>query len=392
MRSPHTNRPRSSLRHPFAAIALAAAVLSAGTASPAPPADSDEVIYQEPITVEGVRASPVRLDELEVLFQTTAPLPERGWRNLTTGLPNFRVAAGGAGSYGDSFSLRGLANTPYFGDPAVTVYLGDLALGSSFTYPASLASFTRATVARGPQGTRVGRAGIAGVVTLESAEPGEQPAVELRAGAGEFGARTVALDAMTSRGSTADASLSLWREEHDGFIENTLLGINVDHRRATGGTARVRLRPAGTVELGLQLYAQRTNAGAQPLVPLGGPLFEVGRSREGSTGIDSAGAAFSAEFDLGGARVKAVTNYSTWELAPYDSHIVLPPAIDSRIDQRQNIWSEEIRISSQKAAPFRWSGGVPLPGQRPRAQRLPRCRARLPMKTLAPSKAPLMAP
>jgi hypothetical protein len=97
MRSPHTNRPRSSLRHPFAAIALAAAVLSAGTASPAPPADSDEVIYQEPITVEGVRASPVRLDELEVLFQTTAPLPERGWRNVTTGLPNFRVAAGGAG-------------------------------------------------------------------------------------------------------------------------------------------------------------------------------------------------------------------------------------------------------------------------------------------------------
>lgn len=358
MRPSPTFPSRSNLRESIAAIALGAAVFFVGKASAATPDDSDEVIYQEPITVEGERTLFGRTDALEIAFETTTPLVDRGWRNLTSGTPNFRIAAGGAGSYGDSFSLRGLANTPYFGDPAVTVYLGDLALGSSFTYPASLASFTRASVARGPQGTRVGRAGIAGVVTLGSDEPGARPAAEIRAGAGESGGRTFALAARTARGRTADASLDLWRDEHDGFLENTLLGTRVDWRHATGGTARFRLRPSAGVEFGLQLFAQRTRAGAQPLVPLGGALFEVEREREGSTDIDSAGIAFSAGFDIGGARVRAVTNYTTWELSPYDSHIVLPPAIDSRVDQKQSTWSEEIRLSSMEDAPARWTAGV----------------------------------
>ena len=62
--------------------------------------------------------------------------------------------------------LRGLTNTPLFGDPAVTFYLDDLPLGSGFTLPTDLLGFAQGELHRGPsQNTVFGRAGSAGVVT-----------------------------------------------------------------------------------------------------------------------------------------------------------------------------------------------------------------------------------
>jgi iron complex outermembrane receptor protein len=321
-------------------------------------ANRDEVIVQEPVTVQGSRDTFGDSREIRVEIEKEVPASERGWNSLMGEVPNFHVASGGAGSYGDTFGIRGLANTPYFGDPAVTVYLGDLALGSSFAYPVNLSSFTRATLAKGPQGTRIGRAGVAGVVTFDTAAPGDQPAAELRLGVGEFGARSAILDAITARGTTADASLNLWHEEHDGYLKNTLLNTRVDERESTGGSARLRFRPTERVEFALQVLAQKTDGGAQPLVPLGGPLFEVSRSREGSMDIESHGIAFRGTFELSGARLSAITNYSKWSLDPYDSHFVLPPGIDSRIEQEQRIWSEEIRVESLEGASFNWIAGL----------------------------------
>ena len=101
------------------------------------------------------------------------PAFERGWRTLAVEMPNSHVASVAAGSYGDTFGLCGLANTPCFGDLVVTVHLGDLAPGSSFTFPVNLSPFSRAILAKGPQGTRTGNAAVAGVVTLETRTPGE---------------------------------------------------------------------------------------------------------------------------------------------------------------------------------------------------------------------------
>ncbi|HUG11946.1 MAG TPA: TonB-dependent receptor [Opitutaceae bacterium] len=353
-----TNNIRALMRRLIATTVVLVLLQCCGIAAGSEASDSDEVIVQEPFTVQGSLDAYGDGREFEVEFEKRVPASERGWSSLMGEVPNFHVASGGAGSYGDTFGLRGLANTPYFGDPAVTVYLGDLALGSSFTYPVNLSSFTRATLAKGPQGTRVGRAGVAGVVTLESTAPGSQPTAELRLGAGDFGARTAMLDASTARGRTADASLNVWHEEHAGFLKNTLLNTRVDDRESTGGSARMRLRPGERVEFALQVLAQRSRGGAQPLVPLGGPLFEVSRNREGSMDIDSAGVAFRGSVELSCARLSAVTNYSRWNLDPYDSHFVLPPGIDSRIEQEQRTWSEEIRVESLEGAPVNWIAGL----------------------------------
>ena len=60
------------------------------------------------------------------------------WQTLGGAVANLHVSEGGAGGDRTLFSLRGLSNTPYFSDSAVTVYASDIPLSGSFTYPTGL--------------------------------------------------------------------------------------------------------------------------------------------------------------------------------------------------------------------------------------------------------------
>lgn len=320
--------------------------------------EGDEVIRQEPFNVVGRSSSELETSALGVHFDHDAPAIERTLSGLAGSVPNLHVGSGGAGSFGDTISLRGLTNTPYFSDPAVTVYLDDLPLGNSFTYPVNLAMFSNATVHMGPQGTAFGRSGEGGVIVLESTPPGLRAAGEVRLGAGDYGARSMLLVGRSARGETADATVGFWHQELDGFISNTALGIRVDRRNETGGQARIRLQPAEGAEITLQLLGQRSRNGAQPLVPLGGPFFVVNREPEGRTDGDSFGVALKGRFDLPAGILTAVTSYTDWKLNPYESHLVLPPGIDSRVVQDQSTWNEEISLRSRLESRVDWTAGL----------------------------------
>src|SRR5262249_55476847 len=153
---------------------------------------------------------------------------------------------------GDLFTLRGLANTPYFSDPSVTLYFDDIPLGSSFTYPSGLFGFASTTIARGPQGSAFGRGGEGGTIVLSSPEPTAQAAGEARASFGNFNARSAALSVRSARGELADASVALSFTQRDGYILNTQLGQAVDDRRASAASARVRVRPTRASEFTFQ--------------------------------------------------------------------------------------------------------------------------------------------
>jgi len=99
------------------------------------------------------------------LSQDFAP-PLDAWQALGEAVANLHVSEGGSVGYGSLFALRGLSNTPYFSDSAVTVYVADIPLSGGFTYPAGLFGFGSATVLPGPQGSRFGRATDGGVVLL----------------------------------------------------------------------------------------------------------------------------------------------------------------------------------------------------------------------------------
>jgi hypothetical protein len=141
--------------------------------------------------------------------------PADPWDSLGRSVANFHASEGGAAGYGSLFSLRGLANTPYFSEPAVTVYFADIPLPASFTYPIGLFGFDSAAVYRGPQGTEFGRATDGGVVVF-SPSPSKAEGGEILAGLGPYDSRQLAGTAQASAAGDADALVAADYDARNG--------------------------------------------------------------------------------------------------------------------------------------------------------------------------------
>jgi iron complex outermembrane receptor protein len=286
-----------------------------------------------------------------VALEPEVDAPLSSWDALGRSVANLHVSESRAGGYGGLFELRGLANTPYFGEPSVTVYLADIPLPSSFTYPTGIFGFGSATVFRGPEGTEFGRATDGGVVVLAPDSPSIAPSAEAIAGGGSYDSRQIAATAQTGASGTADAMVAADYDARSGYIENQQLGVRVDDQEDEDLFARARLRPAKGDEIALEVLRTRSRDGAQPLVPLGGPLFDVSRAMEGVTDLDSWGAALKGTFSLpGSTTLETDTSYTDWRMNPYADYLVLPPPLESRIIQDQKSWNEEVRLATDPLA------------------------------------------
>jgi iron complex outermembrane recepter protein len=340
------------LLRPVFAVLLASAAFADPAPQPPPPVRVATVVVQEtPLTSDASGVSTIQFDE-------TMPMSTREFAGLSDRVSNLHIADGGAGSFGNLITLRGLPNTPYFSDPSVTLYFDDIPLGSVFSYPTGLFGFANAMIARGPQGSASGRGGEAGAIYLSSAEPSSQSAGELRMGGGNFDERFASFDARTARGSKADAAVAGAWLARDGYIRNTTLGIRLDHRNESSVSARLRLRPTDTIEITLQLLGERHRDGAQPLVPISGRLFTVARGREGSTDSDFGGIALKVAADTSVGRLSTTTSHTEWTLNPYDNRLTLPPTLDSHLTQAQRAWNEELRLASDPKSIVVWHAGA----------------------------------
>jgi hypothetical protein len=340
--------------------ALAALAALLGAAPAFSQDEGDNSVVQNPaVIVVGTSAGGVPGTGVAVVA-TQAPLEPiaSAWEALNRAVPDFHVSEGGSGGYGGLFAARGLANTPYFGDPAVTVYFADIPLPSSFAYPEGLFGFDSAKVFLGPRGSEFGRATDGAVVVFSPAEAGSAGG-QVLAGAGSYDARQAAFAVNTDPRGGADATVFADYDGRSGYIENRELGISVGDQENESAFARLRLRPWAGGEIALEILRTRSRDGAQPLVPLGGPLYSVSRPMEGVTDLDSIGAALKGSFSLpGSATLTTVTSFTNWSMDPYRSFIVIPPPLTNFVDQEQKRWSEELRLRSDPKAPVRGDVGV----------------------------------
>ncbi|HEY4990152.1 MAG TPA: TonB-dependent receptor, partial [Opitutaceae bacterium] len=321
----------------------------AQVSSPPPVVQAERVVVEDAADEEG---SP-GLGRAEV--DARAPAVDARWGEVAAQVSNLGVSSAGPSSFGAVFSLRGLANTPYFSDPAVTVYLDAIPLGGSFSYPADLLGFSAIAVYAGPQPVEFGRGGDGGVIVFS---PGNSaPADEIRAGAGDYGSHSVSFLGGATHGTTADLTISAGLLQHEGYIENTQLAQKVGAVRAATAFARERFRPSNSTEITLELADDRHRDGAAPLVPLGGPLDTVERSHEGATDTDFFGAALKATYDADSGRLSSTTSFTEWRLNPYDDWLVLPPPLRSHLVQTQENWNEELRFNSRQAGALTWALG-----------------------------------
>jgi hypothetical protein len=343
------------MNHKLILLALAAASTAAARAQTFP---SERPITAAPVEISGSRlpVSPATTTAVD-LAETSVTAPSVG--GVAAEAANFFVGGNGARSFTDTFTLRGLTNTPLFGDPAVTVYLDDLPLGSGFTFPSGLSGFTSAELFRGPgQNTRFGRAGTAGVLRF-STPAGGGGAGDSHFYYGNYNARGVLASGGARNPGSLDVYAAAGYEARDGYVNNTRLDRDIDGRESTSALARLRFgQPAGG-EWTLLVAGQRVRDGVQTLVPLGGPRFEVNRSEEGVTHLDTTSASLRGAFDTSIGRLSTTTSFNRWKLGPATNALDFGFAeLENGSQLRQRVLSEEINLVS--AAGDRWQGSAGL--------------------------------
>ena len=267
----------------------------------------------------------------------------------------FSVNDSGARGFGTTTTLRGLGNTPYFSDSSSPVYLDDIPLGSAFTFPTDLYDFSAIAIHRGPQAAmQFGLAGDAGVIQLISAPPAAGTSGRLSLTAGNYGALGFLASVQSSPDGQSDISAGISANQRDGYIHNSQINQDVDDRRSVAGRFRVRYRPVNDLEVTLHVLGQRSRDGAQALVPLGKPLYDVKRSKEGESDTNFGAGALTVSRKLPDGTLSSTTSYSSWELSPYNNRLRFFGAnFDSAETESQHTFAEEVHFTSDQ-----YSGGM----------------------------------
>ena len=304
-----------------------------------------------------------KIDEtlgLTTVVAFTGASSEAGITGLSERAANFFVASSGAHSFNDTFALRGLTNTPIFGDPAVTFYLDDIPLGGGFTTPDIFPGVSSASLGRGPgQNTMFGRAGSAGVVLLSTPELNKEASGQIDLSAGNFSSRNISITAGSTGGGKVDALLSAQHTTRDGYIFNQFLGHDVDNQQSTNGLARFNFHLTDTTKLKLVVQATRIRDGEQPLVPLNGPLFTINRKTLGITNLDTLNTGLTADSIIPWGHLSFTSSINDWRLGPDRSVLAFGPVEllnDVQLSQRN--YNQELRLASDKKENLRWHSGL----------------------------------
>jgi len=333
--------------HRFATLALLAAV---PTLLPA-----DEVQKLPPLAVNVPRSpyssQPTLMEHPDYSY-TSIDLGE-----LAHAAPGLSINDAGARGFGTTTSLRGLANTPFFSDPSVPLYLDGIPYGTSFAVPARLSELSDTYVFRGPQaGLYFGRAGDAGVIDINTPRPGGK-LENIGFSLGNHGARNAGAYAeyLLDRAGDSDLTLSADSTRRDGYVRNTTLNRTVDDRQSLSGMLLAHFRTSAATEIVVHAVGERNRDGAQALVPLGGPLYTVARGKEGESVTDFGAVALGIRHLLPAGLLTASTIYSDWRLSPYSNRLVVFGGFnfDSAIRQTQRTLAEEVRFYGTE-----YSGGL----------------------------------
>lgn len=92
---------------------------------------------------------------------------------------------------------------------------------------------------RGPQGTRFGADGMAGMIQMQSAKATSDPSLKLQLGMGNYNSREAGLAASTGLTDDTSARISYFRRKSDGYVDN--LYLNEPTQNQDEQVARLKL-------------------------------------------------------------------------------------------------------------------------------------------------------
>ncbi|MDG2047611.1 MAG: TonB-dependent receptor [Halioglobus sp.] len=241
-------------------IPFMVALLTASTASMPLHADAGQGQLLEEIVVSASfrdTALMQTVGSVSVLSQST--ITERAAQHLEDILntvPNVTWASGA--SRGRFVQIRGIGDLEQYYDPkyypSVGLILDDLELSDSAN-AGMLFDIAQVEVLRGPQGTRYGASGHAGMVSVISNSPTDTFEGTLSGGVGNYDSYNLGLVLSGPLSTSVSGRLAVQQNNSDGYIENAYLGKdntnNFDELTARGA---LHWSPSDTAQYKLGLF------------------------------------------------------------------------------------------------------------------------------------------
>ncbi|MEM7389861.1 MAG: TonB-dependent receptor [Pseudomonadota bacterium] len=136
---------------------------------------------------------------------------------------NVNFAAGA--SRGRYIQIRGVGLRSQFVDP-INPSVGLVIDGINYSGlggSSLLFDIDQVEIYRGPQGTRFGADGMAGMIQMQSANVTSDPSLKLHLGAGTYNSHEAGLAASTGLTDDTSARVSYFRRKSDGYVDNLYL-------------------------------------------------------------------------------------------------------------------------------------------------------------------------
>ncbi|OFW01468.1 MAG: hypothetical protein A3I61_15045 [Acidobacteria bacterium RIFCSPLOWO2_02_FULL_68_18] len=260
--------------------------------------------------------------------------------------------------------FRGIGSSP--ANPAITTYFDGVPQLHSSTSSLDLLDVEQVEFVRGPQSALFGRNTLAGVVNVTSARPSLTDwSYSLGAPLSNFDSRQLGASVSGPLASgRVGVSGAIAYGRRDGFTRNVVTGHDVDRRSAFLGKGQVLWTPSSVWETRLIVTGERARDGDYALNDLGAVRrnpFEVARDFEGHTDRDLVGTTIlvrRADSRLTVSSTTGVVNWKTVDETDLD-YTALPLLRRHNSEESVQV-TQEVRVASAAAAPYRLLDEVPL--------------------------------
>lgn len=305
-------------------ISLAAMVC----ANPAGAADVlEEIVVTadfRPADLLNTAASVSVIGELEMAERSARHLED-----ILSAAPNVSWSSGASRSR--FVQLRGVGDLEQYAEPkyypSVGLVIDDLELGG-IASAGMLFDVDQVEVLRGPQGTRFGASGHAGMIRITTRPPTGEFEARLEGGVGNYGSYHLGTVIGGPLGETLRGRIAVQQNTGDGYIENAFTGDDTADFDEFTGRGRLVWEPAGNAryELGYQRFESDNGYDA----------FSLQNDRTtwsdqpGTDQQDLDGLTLRADWDLG--QQTALQAIATWletdSYYDYDVDWVSPPVCE----------------------------------------------------------------
>lgn len=338
-------------------MALAASAASAS--APAAPTQLSPFTVEAEFGVDGLRIqnSSAVLNQYQLEQHGVALL-----QDISAIAPNLYSSNSDSRGFGDVVSLRGSANSIFFGAPSVALFVDDVPSGSVSAYPSSLLNVDSFVVKAGPQSGLYGRNAPAGVIDIKTRAPGATHRGKLLAEYGSYDTLAFQAGFDGPLGGKAGYAASFGYNEREGYIDNTFLDRTADDREAFAGRGSLYLRPNESLQLRFGVLVERVDDDATRLSSLLSPdPFVVSSDLNGRTSLDRDQFSFQARQKFAWGSLVSTTSRQEWDLNPAENDLDLSqfPAAFSVVLQNEKTWTQDLRFESDVGADkAQWRAGI----------------------------------